>query len=304
MTTSLKTIAHTPQELAEAIARVTWIGLGVNLVLTVAKLLAGLIGSSQAVVADAAHSFSDMVTDVAVLLGAPHWTKPPDKCHPHGHARIECLITVFIGAALAVVAVGLMYESLSTLQEVHLRPPGLEALIAALISIGGKETLYRWTIAVGGRIRSSAVIANAWHHRSDALSSIPAAAAVGGAILLPSCRFLDHVGAVVVAIFILQAAWKISGNALKRLSDAGAPTETIEQIKRIALATPDVRLVHNVRTRYLGMGVAVDLHVKVDPHMTVRRGHEIAENATARLRELGPDIVDVVVHLEPYDPAK
>jgi len=280
--------------------RVTWIGLVINVLLTAAKFLCGLFGLSQAVVADAFHSLSDCTTDVAVLVGIPYWSAPADRNHPHGHRRIETLVTTFIAIALAVVGIGLVYNAITTLKERHSSPTWI-ALAAALTSIVVKEFLYRWTNSVGRRIKSSALVANAWHHRSDALSSIPASLAVVAAMISPTWSFVDHIGAVVVSVFILGAAWKIGWPALKQLMDAGAPEKAREQISKIALGVEQVCRIHAVRTRYMGDGLAVDLHIKVDGDLTVREGHEISELVKRRLLDQGPDLVDVVVHLEPCD---
>ncbi len=181
----------------------TLIGLVINVALSALKFAAGIAGNSQAVVADAVHSLSDTITDIAVLVGVKFWSKPPDECHPYGHRRIEFLVTIFIGLLLASVALGLSYNALATLHEVQTRPPGAIAFLAAVLSIFTKELLYRWTIIKGMEIKSTALIANAWHHRSDGLSSIPAAVAVAGAALVPRLSFLDHLGAIVVSMFIL-----------------------------------------------------------------------------------------------------
>jgi cation diffusion facilitator family transporter len=281
---------------------VTWVGLVINLMLSALKLTAGIVGASQAVVADAIHSLSDGVTDVAILVGVRYWSKPPDAEHPHGHRRIETLVTGMIGLLLAGVAVGLVYNALVTLREKHGAPPGWIAFAAAVVSIISKELLYRWTIMMGRRIKSPAVIANAWHHRSDGLSSIPAAVAVAAAALSPGWSFLDHVGALVVSVFILQAAWSIMAPALGQLIDTGVSKDARDRIRSVALAVDGVKLVHAIRTRHVGSGVQVDLHVKVDGDMTVRKGHDISEVVKRHLIADGPDVVDVIVHLEPYEP--
>ena len=284
-----------------SVQRVGWVGLAANIVLSGLKFVAGVLGHSQVVVADAVHSLSDGVTDVALLVGVRYWSKPPDEDHPHGHRRIETVITVVIALVLAGVGVGLAYRALATLRRPDAGPPGWIAFAAALVSVVSKEALYRWTAAVGRRVRSSAVVANAWHHRSDALSSIPAALAVAGAAISPAWSFLDHVGAVLVSLFILHAAWRIGWPALSQLVDTGASAEQRRRIEAVAQATDGVRAVHAVRTRYIGTGIQVDLHILVDPHLTVRRGHEISEDAKQRLLASDHDILDVVVHLEPYD---
>jgi cation diffusion facilitator family transporter len=281
--------------------RVTWTALGLNLLLAGLKLVCGLVGTSQALIADSVHSLSDSSTDLAILIGVRYWHAPADDCHPHGHRRVETVITVMVALALAAVAVGLALKSLTTIGEHHDAAPGWSALAAALACIVVKEAVYRWTMTVGKRINSPAVIANAWHHRSDALSSVPVALAVIGAKINPDWGFLDHVGAVVVSVFILGAAWRIGWPALQQLVDAGAPFEDLQRITEIAFSVEPVRHVHAVRTRYVGSGLAVDLHVKVDGSITVREGHDIAETVKRKLLADGPDLVDVVVHLEPCD---
>ena len=281
--------------------RVTLVGLVLNVALTGFKFAAGILGHSQAVLADGVHSLSDILTDLMVLVGARYWYRPADESHPYGHRRIETLVTLVLGVSLGAVASGIGYHALASHAEPHAEPPGWIAFIAAAVAIVTKEIIYRWTIATGRRIKSSALSANAWHHRSDALSSIPVAAAVAAAALEPSLFFLDHVGAVVVAVFILQAALRIVSPALRQLVDAGAPSEAREKIRDIVLSTDGVRLAHAVRTRYVGSGLQVDLHVKVDPEMSVREGHRIAEEVTRRLLAEGPDVLDVIVHTEPYE---
>lgn len=282
------------------VRRVTWIGLAANVLLSGFKLVAGTIGSSQAIVADGVHSLSDMTTDIVLLIGVRYWSAPPDQDHPHGHHRIETMITVFIGIVLAFAGLGLGYRALVTLQVKPAVPPGLIALIAALVSFASKEILYRYSVGVGKRIKSSAVIANAWHHRSDSLSSIPPAIAVAGAMFFPEWYFLDRIGAVMVSLFILQAAWKIALPAVKELTDWGAEPEVYERIKEISLSTDGVLHVHKCRTRRLGFGFQVDLHVQVQPDLTVEEGHDISGAVKIRLLKEGPNVVDVITHLEPY----
>ena len=283
------------------VVRVTWAGLAVNVALAAFKFAGGFFGGSQAVLADAVHTVSDLSTDVAVLVGVHYWSQPPDESHPHGHRRIETIVTTFMSLVLLGVAVGLTYRALSTLAQRHVATPRFIALAAACVSVVSKELLYRWTAAVGKRVRSSAVVANAWHHRSDALSSLPAVLAVGGAMVYPSWSFLDHIGAVVVSLFVVQAAWRIGWPALKQLVDAGAPLRETNQIRGVALRTPQVKRVHAIRTRYLGSGLEVDLHIMVDADLSVREGHDVSEAVKQRLLGEIPDILDVVVHLEPYD---
>ena len=284
-----------------AIKRVTWLGLWVNVLLSALKLAAGIIGGSQAIVADAFHSLSDAPIDIAMLVGVTYWSKPPDGGHPHGHGRIETLVTGGIGILLGLVAVAIAFVAVATVREHHAHPPGLIAMGAALLSIVSKEALYRYTVRVGRRIESSAVVANAWHHRSDAFGSIPVLLAVAGARIHPDWFFLDHLGAVVVSVFIFQAGVMVAWPAVKELVDAAAPARDLEEIRHIAQASKGVREVHAIRTRSSGGALQVDLHVLVDGDVSVRRGHEIAEEVEQRLVSKGPRLTDVVVHIEPYE---
>jgi cation diffusion facilitator family transporter len=287
---------------ARQVRRVTFWGLVVNLALTAMKFIFGFLGASQALVADAVHGLSDSVTDLAVLIGVRYWSAPADEEHPHGHGRLETLITMGIGVALAVVGLGLIWHALSSLHLRHTMRPGWIAFAAACVSIVGKEALYQWTVHVGRRVRSTALIANAWHHRSDALSSVPVAVAVLGTRIWPAWGFLDQIATVLVSALILHAAWSITWPALAQLMDAGAAEEQRQAIQGLACQTEGVRAVHAVRTRHIGPGLQVDLHVLVEPELTVRQGHDIAGRVKARLLELGPDVVDVLVHVEPYEP--
>jgi cation diffusion facilitator family transporter len=283
------------------VKQITWIGLVANVLLSAFKVVAGIIGSSQAIVADGIHSLSDTTTDIALLIGVRYWSAPPDQNHPHGHRRIETVITAVIGFVLVLVAIGISYNAIITLYAKHSRPPELIAFIAAVVSIVSKEFLYHWNIRVGRRIKSPAVIANAWHHRSDGLSSIPAAVAVAGASFFPQWYFLDHIGAVIVSVFILHAAWKISWPALKELTDSSAGLEIREQIEKISRDTDGVLGVHKCRTRRHGFGLLVDIHVQVKPDLTVHAGHEISRAVKQRLLEEGPDVIDVIIHIEPHE---
>jgi len=281
---------------------VTLWGLAVNLALAVVKFVFGIVGSSQALVADAVHSLSDSFTDMAVVIGAGFWTAPADADHPYGHGRIETLITCVIGIALGSVGVGLAYRAVGSLHAESTTTPGWSAFLAACISIAAKEILYRWTVNVGRRVKSSALIANAWHHRSDALSSVPVAVAVLGTRIRPSWVFLDQIATVIVSVLILHAAWSILWPALRELIDAGAAAEEREAMIKLALKTEGVRSVHKLRTRYIGPGLQVDLHVLVQPDLTVRHGHDIAGRVKERLLDDGPNVIDVLVHIEPFDP--
>lgn len=284
------------------VAKVTWVGLVTNLALATFKFAAGIIGNSQAVTADAVHSLSDASTDVAILVGGKYWSRPPDQTHPHGHSRLEILVTTGIGLVLIAVGCGIIWNAIATLSAGHASAPGLIAVVAAAVSIVTKEILCRWTMGKSRALRSMPLLANAWHQRSDALSSVPALIAVAVARIQPDWAFVDHIGAVVVSVFIFRAAFRILGPELGKLIDAAAPAETVAAIHRVAEAVEGVRHVHGVRTRYVGgSNLAVDLHITVDPGMTVSLGHDISESVKDRLIDGGLDVVDAVVHLEPDD---
>ncbi|MGE5257312.1 MAG: cation diffusion facilitator family transporter [Hyphomicrobiales bacterium] len=287
----------------QLIRRVTWIGIAVNIALAVFKLSAGIYGNSQAVTADGIEALLDVFTVILVYAASRFWSRPPDDTHPFGHGRMETLVAVFIGVSLVAAAVGIGWQSIATLHDEHGKPPSWIAAVAALTTIIGKEILYRWTLGIGRRIKSVAVVATAWHYRTDAFSSVPVVMAVTGAILLPSWTFLDHVGAVVVAMFILHAAYKITWPSLKELIDVGAPAETRRRIRDIACANPDVLQVHDIRTRFIGTSIQADLHIVVNGGLTVREGHDIAKDVEARLIRDMDEVVDVVVHVEPPEEA-
>jgi cation diffusion facilitator family transporter len=279
---------------------VGWVGLLCNLVLAAAKAAAGIFGHSQAVLADALHSLTDSVTDIAVILGVRYWTMPADDDHPHGHGRIETLVTVVIGLAIGGVAIGMGAQAIRGLRDGPETTPTGIAFFVALISIAVKEVLYRWTAKVAREVRSPALEANAWHHRSDAISSIPAALAVGVTLIDPEWAVVDRVGAVVVCLLILQASWRILRLSIDQLIDAGAPAADRRRIEELALQVDGVEAAHAVRTRYVGSDIAVDLHVEVDGGLSVGEGHAVAVAVRRKLVEEGPNVTDALVQIEPH----
>ncbi|MFH0912008.1 MAG: cation diffusion facilitator family transporter [Planctomycetota bacterium] len=283
-----------------SIRNVTLGGLLVNMGLAAFKFAAGVIGHSQAILADAVHTVSDFATDIAVLVGLRYWSKPEDAEHPYGHGRVEQLVSVILAAVLALTGVGIAYHAVTSLQEKHAQAPGGIALWAALVSIVCKEALYRWTAGVGRREKSSAVLANAWHHRSDALSSLPAFVSVALARYVPAWGFMDHVGAVVVAFFILQASVKIAFPSIGQLVDTAPPEPLRGALLAAVRSVEGVDVAHRLRTRYIGADIAVDLHIEVRPTLTVEEGHAIANQVSRVLRERFAEVVDVVVHVEPW----
>ena len=294
-----------------AIRRVTWLGAIVNLFLVGIKFVAGIWGHSSVIIADAVHSLSDLVTDAAILLGMRFWSRPADQNHPYGHAKIETLITMFIGATLATVGIGLVYDAVHSLigivNKTAVPPsPTWLPLIAALVSITVKEWLYKITVKVGMVAKSSATVANAWHHRSDALSSIPAAAAIGTCLTLGNeYTFLDPVGTVVVSFMIIHAAWKITQPSFAALLDAGASELQCQTIVDMIRSFSDVRDLHKLRTRHVGpAGLALDVHVQVDPNMSVTDAHALSHRIQWKLLQSGENIIDVFVHVEPLTSAE
>ena len=289
------------RETMRQVQKVTVWGLAANLALAAIKFVFGILGNSQALVADGVHSLSDSTTDIAVIVGARFWTQPADEEHPYGHGRIETMITFFIGLVLGIVGLLIAYRAIQTIGMDHRSAPGWIVFAAACISMVSKELMYRWTVLVGKRIKSSALMANAWHHRSDGLSSLPVAIAVIGTKIQPEWAFLDHIGAIIVAVLIIQAAWKISWPTLKQLADTAASEEERRKLIALARVVDGVKDVHALRTRHIGPGLQVDLHVLVDPNLSVSRGHNIAGIVKRKLLDDGPDVVNVLVHIEPYE---
>ncbi len=283
------------------IRKVTGAGLVLNLILFGFKFAAGIAGSSQAVVADAIHSLTDGLTDILVIAGSYFWEMPPDAHHPYGHRRIETLVTLVIGAVLLLTGIGIAWQAVGRFYAGASPSPGWIAALAAAVSIVVKEMLYRWTIRAGKRLKSPALMANAWDHRSDALGSILTLVAVSGAILFPAWSFLDQAGAAVISVFILHAAASILWPSLRELLDVAAPEEVCGQIKAVCLEHSAVRQVHKLRTRYAGMRIYADLHLLVDGKMTVSEGHRVAGEVKNRILSEVSDIMDVLIHIEPAD---
>jgi cation diffusion facilitator family transporter len=281
------------------IRRVTVTGLVLNILLMAFKITAGTLGRSQAVFADGIHSGSDLVTDMMVLLGLAFWARPKDADHPYGHERIETVVALVLSGVLFAAGALIGYEAVSQLWKrhiVHIRPI---ALYAALVSVFSKEVLYRWTRRVGVRMKSLAVVANAWHHRTDAFSSIPVAVAVGTAILLPSWWFVDHVAAVLVSLLIAIAAYGIALPCVRQLIDTAPPRQIQEALAHAMESTDGVISVHEIRARYLGPKILAEAHIEVDGRLTVDEGHDIAEEAKKKVFEQFPEIEDITIHIEP-----
>ena len=286
------------------IYRVTFVGFVVNLVLSLLKLAAGLVGRSGAMIADAVHSFSDLATDVVVIAFARISAKPRDPGHDYGHGKYETLATIIISIALAVVGAGILIDSIERIRTVLdgglLPRPGAIALIAAAVSIVVKELLYRYTVRVGRQVQSPSVIANAWHHRSDALSSLGTLAGIGCAYFLGTkWRIADPLAALVVAIFIFKIAFDLIRTGLGELLEQSLPADVEEEILRIVTANPEIREPHNLRTRRIGASIAIEVHVRMDGQTTVEHSHDLTVDIERRLRERFGEGTMIAIHVEP-----
>lgn len=290
----------------KGIFRVTLIGSVVNVALTAFKFVAGILGSSAAMVADAVHSLSDLLTDFIVLVFVRISSKPRDKGHDFGHGKYETLATTIIGLALLAVAAGIV---VSGIKKIVLwaggeapDTPGMLAFWAAIISIILKEAVFRYSIFEGRRLDSSAVVANAWHHRSDALSSIGTAVGIGfAAIFGGRWTVLDPVAGVVVGVFIAKVAVDLLKEGISELMEASLPDETEDEIIRIVSSVPDVSEPHELRTRRVGKVCVIDIHVMMDGNSTLYESHERADAIEDALKErFGQDTI-VSVHMEPKE---
>jgi cation diffusion facilitator family transporter len=281
------------------IRKITLWGLWVNIFLSVIKFIIGFFGNSQAVIADAAHSLSDTSTDFLILFGVKYWTAPPDSEHQYGHQKIESFITILIGLILFFAACGIGYNAILTMGKHHTAPLKLFAIAAPLLSILFKEIVYQKTYRIGIKINSSAVKANAWHHRTDALSSIPVLIAVTASLINPKLVFLDKIGALIVAAFIIKLSIQIIFENTNELLDTGISSDEVRNISEIIENNPDVKGYHKIRTRKLGSSVYIDLHLEVDGGLTVSKGHLISEEVKNALIKGNSKIIDVMIHLEP-----
>ncbi|WP_462354247.1 cation diffusion facilitator family transporter [Alistipes timonensis] len=286
------------------IYRVTFIGFVVNLVLSLLKLAAGILGRSGAMIADAVHSFSDLATDVVVIVFARISAKPRDDGHDYGHGKYETLATILISIALGIVGAGILVNSIGAVRVVLdgglLPRPGLVALVAAVLSIAAKEILYRYTVREGRAIDSPSVIANAWHHRSDALSSLGTLVGIGCAYFLGDrWRIADPIAALIVAVFIFKVAFDLIRTGLGELLEKSLPEETEREILRIVTLDPAVREPHNLRTRRIGAAIAIEVHVRVNGAMSVACSHALTVGIERRLRERFGEETMIAVHVEP-----
>lgn len=285
--------------------RVTIWGSIINVVLLILKFAAGILGHSAAMIADAIHSLTDFATDAVVLVCVTLGSKPVDKSHDYGHGKYETLATAVIALALLAVGVMICYSGVvktygAMVLGETLEQPGMVALIAAVVSIVLKEWAFRFTARVGRRCDSQAVMANAWHHRSDALSSVGTMFGIGGAIFLgPRWAVLDPLAAIVVSVFIVRASLGLIKQAVDELTDASLPEATENEIMEIAGKEEGVQEIHNLRTRRIGNSIAIDMHVRMLGSTTLFDAHQRATNIEHRLKDRYGKGTYVNVHLEP-----
>ncbi|MGD2124973.1 MAG: cation diffusion facilitator family transporter [Desulfobacteraceae bacterium] len=298
----MKNSTNTAEDRSRQGPKITLIGALVNLFLIVFKFLAGILGHSQALIADAVHSISDLFTDAVVLVGLRISRKEPDEDHHFGHARYETLASAFVGSALGGVAIYLGLQAVFNIYHHTEKHPTLLAVGAAALAIALKEVLYRYTVQVGRRIKSAALQANAWHHRSDALSSVAVLLGVGGAQINPDWHILDAYAALVVSFFILKVGLDVIRTSAREFTDAAPGFEVPHRVRSCADTVPGVIGTHDVRVRMSGGLYQMEVHVVVDANLTVKEGHRIAKEVEACLREEFDELTQVIIHVDPSTP--
>lgn len=292
------------KEREKKIYRVTLMGSVVNVILLVFKFIAGILGGSAAMIADAVHSLSDFLTDIIVIAFVRISSKPEDEDHDYGHGKYETLATSIIGLALLMVGLYIFYNGARQIWDVmhgaEIEQPGLVALIAAIVSILLKEWTYRFTVSVGKKVESPAVIANAWHHRSDALSSIGTAIGIGGAILLgKGWAVLDPVAALVVSVFIVKTALGLLSTSSGELLEKSLPKEVEKKIVDIVESEPEVSEVHHLCTRRIGNNIAIEMHIRMPGEISLKDSHTRASNIERKLRQHFGEHTHINLHVEP-----
>lgn len=297
----------TPKQSISLARHVTWVGFWWNAVLATSKVVVGILAASSALIADGIHSFSDFISDVIVIVMVGIARKKPDRRHEYGHGKYETLATILLALVLFIVSIGILWNGIE--QIIHFSKggtiprPGVWALIICAASIGIKEWLYHYTRRAGKRISSEALIANAWHHRSDAFSSIATLAGVAGAMFLgEQGRICDPIAAIIVAIFIMAVSYKMALPAIQELLEIALPDSQQQEITHAIAETPGVMTFHHLRSRRSGANVIIDFHIKVDPYITVEDAHHIATAAEDNVKHLfGKSSTIVTVHIEPYN---
>jgi len=288
----------------ERIYKITLTGSIVNMVLLVLKFVAGIIGNSAAMVADAVHSLSDFLTDIVVIVLVKLSSKPADEDHDYGHGKYETIATSLIGMALVVVAIMLGWNGAEKIYQAingqQLESPGLIAFIAALVSILLKEWVFRVTKKVAVEVNSQALEANAWHHRSDAFSSIGTAIGIGGAVLLGQhWAVLDPIAAIVVSILILVTAFRLLRQASGELLEESLPKETEDKIEEIVYRHPLASDIHKLHTRRIGSIIAIEMHFRLPRNITLEEAHQHATSIEHELKQEFGHGTHIMLHIEP-----
>ncbi|MFW5781684.1 MAG: cation diffusion facilitator family transporter [Candidatus Muiribacteriaceae bacterium] len=289
------------KEECKTITDITVLSVFVNIFLSVIKVIGGITGKSSALTADGIHSLSDLISDSMILFGARLWTRPGDSDHPYGHRRVENLVTAIIGLLLSLTAAGIFYRSVKAIYASDtLSRPCSYTIAIAFLSIILKESLYFFTLRTGKRINSGALIANAWHHRTDSFSSIPVLASVGIAYFFDGYQFVDHVGAIIVSGILFKVGGDFIVSSMNKLLDRSACDKTLSDISELSYQIPDVKEVHAIRTRFLGDYIALDMHVLVDSSLSIKEAHAISGKVKHHLHKNLPKLQDIIIHIEPY----
>lgn len=292
--------ANSPADRAAEAQKATWVSVAVNLVMTLAQLIVGWLAHSQSLIAHGLHSFSDLLSDFLVIYATRQSAHPADQAHPYGHARVETAATLVLGASLMFIGGGILWESGMRLQHIENLPiVELSALWVAIATVVSKEILYRYLIRVAERLRSQLLIGNALHTRADAASALVVVVGIGGALM--GWSFLDLLAAALMGFMILRMGGSLAWGAIKELIDTGLDESQVEAIRQTLLKTPGVRGLHQLRTRRMAHQALVDAHVQVDARISVSEGHRIAESARARVLREHPEVLDVLVHIDPED---
>ncbi|MFQ5994303.1 MAG: cation diffusion facilitator family transporter [Acidiferrobacterales bacterium] len=280
--------------------RVTLVGAVVDLALGVTKIFFGLFAHSQALIADGVHSLSDLATDGLVLYAAKHGSRAADAEHPYGHRRIETMATVGLGVVLIATATGVAIDAARRLFNPELLlQPGVWALIVAMLSIVAKEAIYHYTMRTARRYRSSMLRANAWHSRTDALSSVIVVVGIGGT--MAGLPYLDAIAAIGVTVMIAKVGWGLGWQGVRELVDTGLDADRVQAVRRAITAVDGVQALHMLRSRRMGGDALVDVHIQVDPTLSVSEGHQVSETVRRRLIQGVEEVSDVMVHIDPED---
>ena len=279
--------------------KVTWAGMGVNALLIVLKIGGGLAGRSRALLADGVHSVSDLISDIVVLIGLHFFGKEQDETHPYGHGKIESLATIIVGGLLLAAAVRIGVEAATSIYQKDISAPHKFTILIAALSVVLKEAMYQATVRIGRKLGSEAMIANAWHHRSDAWSSIVTLAGISLAVYVPRFQVLDSYAALFVSFFIVKVAFDILKGAVLKIIDTSPSKEFRESVAGIAGRVPGVAQVHDLMARYYADRIRMELHIVVGPEMTVRQSHVIIDRIVEGITSRHPEVEKVLIHVDP-----